>query len=102
MDRYPNLRTLLNAEFGSIYRFCREADLPQSTVKHLILGDLGPAAELNAIRRVEAALMKLRPELDLNGVWAKVERRGKNELVVEVPEGTRRIRLSWTVTISFE
>lgn len=102
MDRYPNLRTVIKAEFGSVYRFCKESALPEGTVKHLILGNLGERAEGKARRRVEAGLLELRPQLDMNGVWARQDPKDKNNLVVEVPEGARTVRIHYTVSISFE
>lgn len=102
MDRYPNLRTLINAEFGGINKFCREAGLPAATVKQLILGNLGELADLNARNRVEEALLRLRPELNMNGVWARQDPKDKNNLVIKIPEGAKTIRITWTVTISFE
>jgi len=99
-DRYPNLRAFLVSEFGSIYRFCKESGLPQATVKHLILGDLGPLAELRARQRVNKALLKLRPDLPLNGIWAKFEPETVSERIEVV--GRRRLRIVTTVITEIE
>jgi|Deesub1362B_J571_1020462.scaffolds.fasta_scaffold27750_1 hypothetical protein len=100
MDRYPNLRSVLVAEFGSVYRFCKEAGLPESRVKHLILGDLGPLAETRNRLRVEKALKRLRPSLNLNGIWAKFEPETVSERIEVV--GRRRLRIVTTVITEIE
>lgn len=102
MDRFPNLRAVINAQFGSVYKFCQATGLPQSTVKMLILGKLNTVAEVNARRKVDDALRRLQPDLNMNGVWARQDPQEKNNLVVEVPPGTKAVEIHFTVSISFQ
>lgn len=93
---------MIKAEFGSIYKFCRETELPPATVKMLILGNLGSAAEANAVNRVNEALRAHRPHLDMSGVWARQVPAQKNNLVIEVPQGKRAIEITFTVSVNFK
>ena len=115
MDRYPNLRAKIKQEFGSIYQFCRETKLPPATVKHLILGNLGDRAEAKAKGLIEKAFegrLGPGPTTDrcppsavighLPGLWIRQDPKEMNNLVLEVPPGTKMVRINWTVSITFE
>ena len=45
MDKYPKLRALLQEEWGGLYGFCKASDISRTTVRRLIQGRLGEAAE---------------------------------------------------------
>jgi len=103
MDRYPELRTAIKQNFGSIYQFIRESEVAKSTVEHLILGNLNEAAERNAQAKIQEALTRLRPDADLSEIWIRQEPQEKNNLVMEIPSGAKRLRINLgKVDVTFE
>jgi hypothetical protein len=68
MDRYPHLRFLIEREFGSVSKFCRETAVPKSTITMLIQGKY-PGRESSAIERINRVLVKSRPGSDLARIW---------------------------------
>ena len=98
MDKYPKLRALLQEEWGGLYGFCKASDISRTTVRRLIQGRLGEAAEEKARRRIEGKLLELKPDLDLAFIWdeAVEEQDVKSEtksLELKVPEGVNRMRI---------
>lgn len=102
MDRFPSLRQMISEEFGTVYQFARETGIPKATVIHLLLGNLGERAEVKAQERIEEAFGRLRPERNLSGLWIRQDPQEANNLVLEIPPGTRKMRINISIHHDFE
>lgn len=65
-DKYPGVRGALEREFGSVRGFSKEAGICHSIVTRVIQGDRKESRP-----RIEDAIRRLRPEVDLSGIWRR-------------------------------
>lgn len=68
MKKYAFLNDMITKEFETLGNFSRKAEIPKATLSMLINGRYG-WDETNTIRRVNDAIKKIRPDLNLNHIW---------------------------------
>lgn len=92
-DRYPVLRRVLDAEYGSVSGFVRASKIPKATVVLVIKGNYGKGKISDGAQkeRIEAFLMADRPELDLSGLWA--DERSPERVTIDIKAGSRRVHI---------
>jgi hypothetical protein len=68
MKKYGILEEVLRGEFGSIWIFSKESDIPRSSLSKLIGGKYG-SDERRLQKRIEEKLKRLRPGINVSHIW---------------------------------
>jgi hypothetical protein len=92
-DRYPTLRRVIEQHYATVTAFARASGIPKPTVVMVLKGTYGKGNASDAVQRerMEAFLMRDRPDLDLSGLWA--EDRPPASVIVDIRAGSTRIHL---------